>query len=163
MKTKTDISAKPYNACLKCHHHRVCCDGLRTSSMPLRDWCEYMRDMKEVNGLTNAYIAEVTGISLKTIEKLLALSYEQDIMRETARKIEEAIIGSANQHTCYLTIEGNMSDDSLTLKATHQLLEDARVREKQLLNEIDRLYKDIEYYRVENDRKARIIDKLLEK
>ena len=163
MKTKTDISAKPYNKCLHCRHRHVNCNGPRTASMSLREWCEYMRTMKEANGLTNADVSEKTGISIKTIEKLLALTYEQDIMRETARRIEEAIVGSANLFPCYLAIEENMSEDSLTLKTSHQLLEDARAREKQLLNEIDRLYKDIEYYRTENDRKARIIDKLLEK
>ena len=114
MKKRTDISGKPYNMCLQCRHRQVRCDGLRTSTMSLHDWCEYMRDMKEVNGLTNAYIAECTGISVKTIEKLLALTYEQDIMRETARKIEHTIIGSANQHPCYLAFEENLPDDLLS-------------------------------------------------
>ena len=145
MKIKTDISSKPYNKCLKCCHRHVSCNGPRTSSMPLHDWCEYMRDMKEANGLTNAEISESTGISVKTIEKLLALSYEQDIMRETARKIEEAIIGSASQATCYFAME------------------EARTKEADMLNEIDRLRKELEYFKQENDRKARVIDKLLDK
>lgn len=145
MKKKTDISAKPYYKCLKCHHRQVSCNGPLTSAMSLHEWCEYMRDAKEENGLTNAEISETTGISVKTIEKLLALSYEQDIMRETARKIESAILGSASQFTCYFAME------------------ETRMKEADMLNEIDRLRKELEYFKLENDRKARIIDKLLDK
>lgn len=145
MKVKTDTSSKPYNKCLQCRHRHVSCNGLSTSSMSLHDWCEYMRDMKEVNDMTNAEIAESTGISVKTIEKLLALTYDQDIMRETARKIEAAIIGSVSQCTCHLTFEEN------------------KIKEDNMLAEIDRLRKELEYFKTENDRKARIIDKLLDK
>lgn len=145
MKAKTDISSKPYNRCLQCRHRHVSCNGLNTSYMSLHEWCEYMRDMKDVNDLTNAEIAESTGISVKTIEKLLALTYDQDIMRETARKIEAAIIGSVGQCACHLTIEEN------------------KIKEDNMLSEIDRLRKELEYFKTENDRKARIIDKLLEK
>lgn len=163
MKKKTDISSKPYNRCLQCRHRRVLCDGIRTSSMTLHEWCEYMRDMKEVNDLTNAEISESTGISVKTIEKLLALTYDQDIMRETARRIENAIIGTTNQHPCYLAFEENLPDDVPKLKAALQMLEDAKAKEGHLLEEIERLRKENEYIRVENDRKARVIDKLLDK
>ena len=163
MKAKTDISSKPYNRCLQCRHRHVSCNGPRTASMSLREWCEYMRINKEANGLTNTEIADTTGISVKTIEKLLALTYDQDIMRETARKIEEAIVGSANLFSCYLTFEENMPDDSPKLKAALKLSEDSKAKESQLLEEIDRLRKELEYFKVENDRKARIIDKLLDK
>lgn len=163
MKAKTDISSKPYNRCLQCRHRHVSCNGPRTASMTLREWCEYMRINKEANGLTNTEIAETTGISVKTIEKLLALTYDQDIMRETARKIEEAIVGTANFFSCYLAFEENMPDDSPKLKAALKLSEDSKAKESQLLEEIDRLRKELEYFKVENDRKARIIDKLLDK
>ena len=163
MKTKTDISSKPYNRCLQCRHRHVSCNGPRTASMTLREWCEYMRVIKEANGLTNTEIAETTGISVKTIEKLLALTYEQDIMRETARKIEEAIVGSATLFSCYLAFEENLPDDVPKLKAAFQMLEGAKAKEGHLLEEIDRLRKELEYFKTENDRKARIIDKLLDK
>ena len=131
--------------------------------MSLHEWCEYMRNMKEANGLTNADVSERTGISIKTIEKLLALTYEQDIMRETARRIEEAIVGSANLFPCYLAFEENLPDDSPKLKATLKLLEDSKAKESNLLEEIDRLHKELDYFKLENDRKARIIDRLLDK
>lgn len=106
MKKQKNYAEKPYNRCLSCRHREVHrCDGPRTSAMKLARWCEFMRDMKEVNGLTNQDIADKSGVSLKTIERLMALNCTQDIMRETARLIENAIIGSSNQYPCYLAFE----------------------------------------------------------
>ena len=115
MKKKTDYSTKPYNRCLSCAHRSVRCDGPRTSAMNLARWCEFMRDMKEVNGLTNMYIAEKSGVSIKTIERLMAQNIEQDIMRETARRIEDAIIGSSNQFPCILAYEESVPQNAKQL------------------------------------------------
>lgn len=192
MKQKTDVASKPYNRCLQCQHRKVRCDGPRTSAMTLARWCEFMRDMKEVNGLTNAYIEEKSGVSLKTIERIMAMNCEQDIMRETARRIEDAIIGSSNQNPCYLAFEENVPEDAPKLKAVLHEMEhvlsdnrqyktilenihssykaemqfirdEAKGREETLLTQIERLRQEIDYLRLENDRKARVIDKFLEK
>lgn len=64
-----------------------------------------MRDLKELNGLTNAKISEESGVSIKTIERLMAGNADQDIMRDTARRIENVIIGSSNTYPCYLAFE----------------------------------------------------------
>ena len=58
MKRTASTTLKPYNKCLSCPHRSTRCDGPRTSAMELRRWCEFMRDMKELNGLTNLEIAE---------------------------------------------------------------------------------------------------------
>lgn len=105
MRKKIDTANKPYNRCLSCPHRKVRCDGPRTAGLTLARWCEYMRDMKEINNLTNVEIAELSGISVKTIEKLMAQNTDQDIMRETARLIENAIIGSTSKYPCYLAFE----------------------------------------------------------
>lgn len=98
-----------------------------------------MRDVKEVKHISNAQIAKAADVSLKTIESIMALNREQDIMRATARKIETAVIGTSNQYPCYLDY-----DDST---ATER---------------INRLLQEIEYWRKENERKAKIIDKYLD-
>lgn len=183
MKTKKDYSNKPYNRCLSCHHRKVRCDGPRTSAMELARWCEYMRDMKEVNGLTNAYIAEESGVSAKTIERIMAQNSEQDIMRETARRIENAIIGSSNKFPCYLAFEEeNPRDDQKLHEALTELEralndnQDYRAAldnihtsynaEMQIIRDdaqkkIDFLLDHVAYLRAENDRKSKIIDKYL--
>jgi hypothetical protein len=169
MKRTTDYASKPYNRCLQCHlRMEKKCDGARTSAMKLDRWCEFMRDMKTVNGLTNVDIAEKSGVSLKTIEKLMAQNCSQDIMRETARLIEEAILGSGNQYPCYLAFEETHSAETAAktdaTKAECQAIRDEAQRK------IDYLMQQLEYYRRENEnlwaesvRKSKIIDRFLER
>ena len=139
MKTRHDPSTKPYYRCLSCPRFRNTCGGRPTRDMDLENWCEYMRDVKELAHLTNAYIAKEADVSIKTIERIMAINIEQDIMRSTARRIELAVIGPVGNHTCYLDYD------------------DSTVAER-----INRLLTEIEYWRKENDRKAKIIDKYLE-
>ena len=106
--------------------------------MDLQTWCEYMRDVKELAHLTNAHIAKEADVSLKTIERIMAINIEQDIMRATARRIEVVVIGPVGDHTCYLDYDSNASEEK-----------------------ISRLLAEVEYWRKENERKAKIIDKYL--
>lgn len=192
MKRKSDISSKPYNRCLSCRHRGVRCDGPRTSAMEMQRWCEFMRDMKEANGLSNEYVAEASGVSIKTIQRIMALNCDQDIRRDNARRIEDAIIGSSNQYPCILAFEEEMPDDTPKVKALLQEMElvlgenrmykttldnihtsyaaeiqtirdESKEKTNQLLTQIERLRQEIDYLRLENDRKARIIDKFLDK
>lgn len=195
MKRKVDageLATKPYNRCLTCRHRGIRCDGPRTSAMLLPRWREFMRDMKDINGISNEYVAEKTELSTKSIERILGPNYEQDIMRETARKIEDAIIGSSNQYPCILAFEEELPDDTPKFKALVQEMEhvlgdnrmykttldnihasyaaeiqtlrdESKEKTEQLLTQIDRLRQEIDYLRLENDRKARIIDKFLDK
>lgn len=192
MKTTPTVTDKPYNRCLSCDHRKVRCDGPRTSAMSLQRWCEYMRDMKDLNGQTNAEIAEKSGVSIRRIEKIMSLSCETDIMRETARAIEDAIIGSSNQYPCYLAFEAAApeSEQKLT-EATRELeraladnqdyraaldnihasynaemqaiRDDAQKKIDFLLAEVQRLRTECESWRYENDRKGKMIDQYISK
>lgn len=138
MKTRQDPSAKPYFRCLSCSRFRKVCGGIPTRGMDLQNWCEYMRDVKEVAHLTNAYIAQEAEVSIKTIERIMAINYDQDIMRATARRIELVIIGTVGKHICELDYdEGTIAEKS------------------------SKLLEEIEFWRKENDRKAKVIDTLL--
>ena len=139
MKTRQDPSTKPYYRCLSCSRFRKNCGGRPTRDYDLQSWCEYMRDVKELAHLTNAYIAKEADVSLKTIERIMSINIEQDIMRATARRIELVDIGPVRDHTCYM----DYSEDTATER-------------------INRLLAEIEYWRKENDRKAKIIDKYLD-
>ena len=139
MKTHQDPSTKPYYRCLSCSRFRKACGGMPTRGMDLREWCEYMRDVKDFARLTNAYIAKESDVSIKTIERIMAINCEQDIMRSIARRIELVVIGPVGNHTCYL----DYGDDTAAER-------------------INRLLTEIEYWRKENDRKAKIIDKYLD-
>ena len=192
MKKQSNFSEKPYNRCLSCHHRKVRCDGPRTSGLELERWCEYMRDMKEVNGLTNAYIAEVSGVSMKTVERLMALNADQDIMRDTARRIENAIIGSTSTYPCYLAFEEeNRPDDQKVADAMRELeraladnedyrsaldnihssykaeMETIRAEAQKkidfLLDQVAQLRTDNNNLWAENNRKSKVIDTFLSK
>lgn len=192
MKKQTSVNDKPYNRCLTCQHRTdKRCDGPRTSAMPLDRWCEFMRAMKEANKLTNLQIAEKSGVSIKTIERIMARNCEQDIMRETARMIEDAIIGSSNQYPCYLAFEEIVPSESEKLADTFRELERAladnedyrkaldgihasyreelqTVRDEAqkkivfLRNQIDRLQRDNDYLWEENKRRSKIIDRFID-
>ena len=107
--------------------------------MDLDEWCEYMRDVKDTFHLTNAHIAKESEVSLTTIENIMALSRTQDIMRATARRIELVVIGPVRDHICYLDYDKNAISET-----------------------ISKLQAEVEFWRKENDRKNKIIDKYLD-
>lgn len=139
MKQRQDPSTKAYYRCLSCPKFRTLCGGRPTRDMDLQDWCEYMRDVKDKFGLTNAYIAKEADVSLATIESITALSRKQDILRATARRIELVVIGPVRDHLCDLDYDKNAITET-----------------------ISRLQAEVEYWKKENDRKAKIIDKYLD-
>lgn len=189
IKIPTPTTDKPYNRCLTCEYrkdHR--CDGPRTSAMSFPRWCEYMRLMKEANHLTNAQIAERSDVSIKTIERIMSGKLDQDIYRDTARRIENVIIGSSNQYPCYLAFEEeHPSNDARlnealrelervladnmeyrqTLEGIHASYQTIRAEDREkisyLRSQIDRLQKDNDNLWAENIRKSKLVDRLLEK
>lgn len=139
MKTRQDPSTKPYYRCLSCPQFRNACGGIPTRGMDLQNWCEYMHDVKETAHLTNAYISKEADVSIKTIERIMAINFEQDILRATARRIELAVIGPVGKHFCYQDY-----DESTTAE------------------KISNLLAKIEHLEKENARYAKIIDKYLD-
>lgn len=98
-----------------------------------------MRDVKEFAHLTNAYIAEKADVSIKTIERIMAINCDTDIRRATARRIEQVVIGPVSKYFCDLDYDGSAATEKIT----------------SLLAEVERL-------RTENARYTKIIDKYLE-
>lgn len=148
--------------------------------MPTDRWREYMRDIKEIMGLTFKDIAEGTGgmMSTETVQNLLAPSAKGDVTRETARLIENAIFGSSNAHPCPIDIMEtipaehkkimDVEEEMAALRKNIALIHDSyneelsRVR-AEAQKKIDHLKDQIEYLRSINDCNARIIDRLMEK
>ena len=139
MKTKQDPSIKPYYRCLSCAKFRKVCGGIPTRDLDLQSWCEYMRDVKEIAHLTNAHIAKEADVSIKKIENIMAINCDHDILRVTARRIEQVVIGPVAKYFCDLDYDGSAATDRIT----------------SLLAEIEHLKK-------ENERYAKIIDKYLD-
>lgn len=139
MKQRQDPSTKPYYRCLSCAKFRKACGGIPTRDLDLQNWCEYMRDVKEIAHLTNAYIAKEADVSVKTVESIMAANREQDIMRAIARRIELVVVGPVAKHFCDLDYDGSAATERISA-----------------------LLAEVEYWKKENDRKAKIIDKYLD-
>jgi hypothetical protein len=109
MKQRPDPSTKPYYECFSCPQFRKDCGGLPTRGMPLKEWCEYICDVKEIirPRPSNAFIAEQASVSIKTVEKIMAINCDQDIMRATARQIELAVIGPVTNCLCCMKHNNN--------------------------------------------------------
>ena len=139
MKIRPDPSTKPYYKCLTCPRFRKLCGGRPTRDMDLPNWCEYICDVMDIFHLTSAYVAKEAEVSMRTMERIRAINCDQDIMRGTARRIEQVVLGPVGEHPCYLDYSDNTAAER-----------------------INRLLAEIEFWRKENDRKARIIDKYLD-
>ena len=139
MKLRPDPSTKQYYRCLTCPRFRKICGGRPTRDMDLQNWCEYICDVMDAFHLTSAHVAKEAEVSTKTVEKIRAINCEQDIMRGTARRVEQVVLGPVGEHTCYLDHDGSAATER-----------------------INQLLQDNEYLRKEKDRLAKIIDKYLD-
>lgn len=136
MKARQDPSNKPYYRCLSCKKFRVECGGRPTRDLDFKNWCEYMRDVSDVFRLSNAYIASKAEVSDKTVDRIMAVNCDQDIMRSTARRIELVVLGPVSKHLCDMDFNSDADEDR-----------------------INALLAENEHLRKENARYAKIIDK----
>ena len=139
MKDRQDPTTKPYYRCLSCAKFRNACGGIPTRDLDLQNWCEYMRAVKEIAHLTNAYIAKEADVSITKIENIMAINCDHDILRATARRIEQVVIGPVSKYFCDLDYDDSTATDK-----------------------INALLVQIEHLRKENARYAKFIDKYLE-
>lgn len=135
MKTKKDLSQKPYYRCLICPRFRVLCGGRPTRDMDYLTWCEYITDVMDYIGLTIAYVAKEAEVSEKRIEQIRSRDTKNDIMRATARRVEQVVLGPVGEHTCYL-------DTGANAEQAANLLSELEKAQKQ----IERLEKIIDKY-----------------
>ena len=145
MKQKKDISSKPYYRCFICPRFRTLCGGRPTRDWDFLEWCEYMRDARDWFDLSNDYITEKAQSSDGTTERIMSVKSTQDIMRATARRYEQAIIGPVGEFICYFDHDHTSAEQIAALQA-----------------EIATLREEVAFWRKENDRKAKIIDKYLD-
>ena len=136
MKPKTDPSTKPYYRCLSCANFRKTCGGRPTRDMDLKNWCEYIRDVMDRFSLTIAYVSEKADVSQKRIELIRAVREDQDIMRATARRIEQVVLGQATNHLCDLDFDA--ANATATIAALREELAKTEKDRDRLAKIIDR-------------------------
>ena len=143
MKTRPHPSTKPYYQCLSCPDFGKSCGGKSTRGMTTKEFCEYLRDVKDCRKakgdfITNQQIADEVGVSLSTVERVFAISIDKDINRDIGRRMEIAVVGTAEEKPCY-----------------------REYNDSALLARIAALEKEVERWQNENDLKAKIIAKLI--
>lgn len=144
MKSRQDISSKPYYRCFICPRFRTLCGGRPTRGMDLPTWCEYIGDTMDYFGLSIPYVAKEAAVSEATVERIKYRKVSQDFMRGTIILVEQVVLGSVGEFTCYLDTGANADQVA------------------KLLAELAVAKEEIAYWRKENDRKAKIIDKYLD-
>jgi transcriptional regulator with XRE-family HTH domain len=168
--------------------------------MTLQEWCKFIKAIKEAAGYTNTEVAEGAEVSQSTVESIMSLNREKDILRDTARRIENFVLGVGTGYPCYLAFEENIPDVSarvsnammdlerqldakhlealdklrethsaeiLAIKTAHDaeknIIKEECNTKVQYLREIqERLQREKDNLWAELNRKARIIDKLIE-
>lgn len=134
----------PYNRCLKCDYLGNGCDGPRTSSMPLERWCQWCRDLKDLRGYSNAYIAEHSGVHENTVARIMACNATQDIMRDTATRIESVLVGSSRQWPCAMELNQSKEIVYMDTPQTTQMLADRAIQIERLRKNYDDLQGSLE-------------------
>ena len=145
MKHLNDRSTKPYYSCLLCPDFRTVCGGMPTRGLDLKEWCELVRDVMDYFGLSCAYVAKESGASQRTVERIHAVNIDQDIMRSVARSIELVVFGPVTRLMCEMDYDTTAIEKIAAMQA-----------------EVIAAKEDAAYWRKENDRKAKIIDKYLD-
>ena len=146
MKQQYNISASLSFQCLTCPKFRIMCGGMPTRGLDLKEWCERVRDVMDYFHLSCAFVSKESNVSQRTVERIHAVNIDQDIMRSVGRSIELVVFGQVTRLLCEMDYDTLATEKIAKLEA-----ELAVVREK------------LERERKENDRKAKIIDALLER
>ena len=144
MKQKQDLSSKPYYRCFICPRFRTLFGGRPTRGMDLPTWCEYIGDTMDYFGLSIPYVAQEAHVSEATVERIKYRKVSQDFMRGTTILVEQVVLGLVGEFTCYLDTGANAEQVA------------------KLLAELAAAREEVAYWRKENDRKAKIIDKYLD-
>lgn len=101
--TPQSLEEKPYNLCLNCVHIGKNCDGPNFLTMDAERWSEWCRLRKDYLGWTNAYIAELAGISKVSVDRAISGNIK-DMRITTVQAITKALVsgvgGSWGKYPC---------------------------------------------------------------
>ena len=140
--------------------------------LPFSDLIQWWNKRQKYLGWTNQVLSDKSKVPVGTINRIKAGDY-LDCKYSTIRNILIALIGgTTDEFSCTEQVEKELNQLKQMQQQTEKLA--ALEKEMSLLRENDqksienlheqvaRLRKEVDYLRIENDRKARIIDKFLE-
>lgn len=116
------LEAKPYNRCINCVNIGQKCDGPNFLAMSADRRSEWMRLRKEYlhsqepDKWTNAYIADVSGVSKVTVSRIFS-GDTKDIRISTIESILKVLVnGSWGQYPCAMDVEVEQVDNPALLQ-----------------------------------------------
>ncbi len=130
-----NLQEKDYNVCLTCVHIGKNCDGPNYLAMTTDQWCEWIRLRKEYLGWTNAHIAEVSGVSKVTIDRIMAATVK-DLRTTTMQAVSKTLVhGDWGHYPCSLSNLGEketvyVDNPELTEKLENEKLNCSRLRQE---------------------------------
>ena len=151
--TAETIQTKTYNQCIICENLGVSCDGPNMAAMTMERFCEWCKLRKEQLGWSNAKLAEVSGCSKGTIDRLVS-GLATGINAETKSRIACALIYqkpyevSWGKYPCTLALQ---SDSSANLAEMDGLRSQVALMEKQLHQQSENDRTKIEHLKEENE------------
>lgn len=186
-----DIQFNRQAKCLYCPRLGETCCGPNPFALGVDALCDWCVKLKRIKHITNEDIAEIAGVSLGTVENLMAKKIK-DIRLTTAAAILRALVGSMDNWPCYLELAEYAEDaagehnrvvaelENATVQLMNMQAELARaqaayakeldvIREEYHKNvefikgELTKRERDIEYLKSESLKKDKIIDKLLDR
>lgn len=161
-----------FEKCIKCNRlGESCVPNLMI--LPFSDLIQWWDKRQKYLGWTNQVLADKSKVPVGTINRIKAGDY-QDCKYSTIRNILITLIGgTTDEFSCTEQVEKELKHLEQLQQQTEKLAslekEMSILRENDqksinnLLEQVDRLRGEIDYLRLENDRKARIIDKFLER
>ena len=160
------LEEKPYNRCLNCENIGTSCDGPNFLAMSAERRSEWMRLRKEYlhsmepDKWTNAYIAEVSGVSKVTVARVFS-GDTKDIRLSTIGCIIKVLVnGSWGQYPCAMAATADLDRPALLQRAEVLEAECARLRDAQASEQrkIAHLLKETDFLEEELRTKDRLLD-----
>lgn len=99
------LEEKPYNICISCPRIGHTCDGPNFLAMTVERWCEWCRLRRDFLNWKNATIAEKSGLSKISIDRIMAGDVK-DLRITTMQAVSRALVnGVWGQSPCVLVTE----------------------------------------------------------
>ncbi len=160
-----------FEKCIKCDRlGESCVPNLML--LPFSDLLQWWNKRQKYLEWTNQTLSDKSTVPFGTINRIKAGDY-LDCKYSTIKNILIALIGgTTDEFSCTEQVEKELKQLEQMQQQTEKLAslekEMSVVREKAqkridyMLEQVERLRKEVDYLRIENDRKARIIDKFLD-
>ena len=146
-----------FEKCIKCTRiGESCVPNLML--LPFADLMQWCSQRQKYLGWTNQALADRSKVPLGTISRIKAGDY-MDCKYSTIKSILIALIGgTTDEFPCTEQVEKELQQLEQLEQQAAKLIE----VENRYQEQIERLRKEVDYLRIENDRKAKIIDKWLD-